>query len=126
MEKYKNQIGVGGLVISKREKELVNEVLDSSFLTYGDYSKRLESMFAVDHDCKFAVFNNSGTSSLQISLHSLKERYGWKDGDEVLVPSVTFVATSNIVIHYNMVPVFVDVDPRTYNMDPEQIESKIM
>ena len=70
MEKYKNQIGVGGLVISKREKELVNEVLDSSFLTYGDYSKRFESMFAVDHDCKFAVFNNSGTSSLQISLHS--------------------------------------------------------
>ena len=38
MEKYKNQIGVGGLVISKREKELVNGVLDSSFLTYGDYS----------------------------------------------------------------------------------------
>ena len=45
----------------------------------------------------------------------------WQDGDEVLVPTVTFVATSNIVIHNNMVPVFVDVETDFYEIDPTLI-----
>jgi CDP-6-deoxy-D-xylo-4-hexulose-3-dehydrase len=125
MEKYFKQIGVGGLEISRREKELVNQVLDSNQLTYSQMTKKFESQFASLHDSEFGLFLNSGTSALQIALQALKISRGWQDGDEVLVPAVTFVATANIVIHNGMVPVFVDVDPETYNMDANLIIEKI-
>lgn len=125
MKKYPYQIGVGGLVLSDYEKQLVNEVLDSNRLTYGPMTKRFEDEFAKSHGAKFGLFMNSGTSALHVALAALKARHGWSDGDEVIVPSVTFVATSNIVLHNNMTPVFVDVEPHTYNIDPKQIERKI-
>lgn len=125
MEKYFKQIGVGGLEINPREKELVNQVLDSNQLTYGQMTKKFESEFANLHDSRFGLFLNSGTSALQVALQALKISRGWQDGDEVLVPAVTFVATANIVIHNGMVPVFVDVDPKTYNIDADLIVDKI-
>jgi perosamine synthetase len=123
--RYPRQIGVGGLEITTREKELVNEVLNSNQLTYGPFTKRFENTFAEMHEVKHAHFMNSGTSALQIALQALKLVNGWKDGDEVLVPAVTFVATSNIVIHNNLVPVFVEVDQLTFNIDPSKIVEKI-
>lgn len=108
-----------------KEKEYVQQVVDSNRLSYGPFSEKFESQFAKMHDCQFAVFCNSGTSALHIALAALKERHGWKDDDEVLVPSVTFIATSNVVLHNRMRPVFVDVDSRSYNIDPAKIEEKI-
>jgi dTDP-4-amino-4,6-dideoxygalactose transaminase len=125
MIRYPNQIGVGGLVISQREKELVNQVLDSNQLTYSNFTRTFERMFAELHDVSYSLFVNSGTSALHIALQALKIQNGWVEGDEILVPAVTFVATSNIVIHNNLKPVFVDVDPRTYNLDAGLIEEKI-
>jgi len=60
-----------------------------------------------------------------MGLAALKEKYDWEDGDEVIVPALTWIATSNIVIFNNMKPVFVDVDPLTYNIDPTLIEAAI-
>lgn len=125
LKKFPYQIGVGGLELSNEEKRLANEVLDSNRLTYGPYTKRFEKEFAETHHCNFALFMNSGTSALHVSLAALKDMHGWSDGDEVLVPAVTFVATSNIVLHNNMTPIFVDVEPDTYNIDPAKIEEKI-
>ena len=125
MHKYPHQIGVGGLVLSDHEKQLVNEVLESNRLTYGPMSKRFEENFAKRHQCRFGLFMNSGTSALHIALAALKEKHGWSDGDEVIVPAVTFVATSNVVLHNHMTPVFVDIDPQTYNIDIGKIEEKI-
>ena len=125
MKKYPEQIGVGGLDLSEYEKKLVNEVLDSNRLTYGPMTKLFEKNFALAHDAKHALFMNSGTSALHLALASLKQKYRWEDGDEVIVPSVTFVATANIVIHNKMNPIFVDVERETYNIDPELIEDKI-
>lgn len=118
-------IGVGGLEITKEDKAMVNEVLDSNRLSYGEYTRRFEKEFAKLHGSKFAIFTNSGTSSLHISVAALKEKYGWEDGDEVIVPAITFIATSNVVIHNNLKPVFVDVDPFTFNIDPQKIENSI-
>lgn len=118
-------IGVGDLKFTKEDKEAVNRVLDSNRLSYGPVSKEFEREFAKLHDSKFAIFTNSGTSSLHIALASLKERYGWEDNDEVIVPALTFIATSNIVLHNNMMPVFVDVEETTFNMDPNKIEEAI-
>jgi len=118
-------IGVGGLEITDEDKKMVNAVLDSNRLSYGPYSKNFESEFARLHDSKFAIFTNSGTSSLHIAVAALKEKYNWNDGDEILVPAVTFIATSNVVLHNNLIPIFVDVDPKTFNIDPSKLEEKI-
>lgn len=119
------EIGVGGFAVSPLARRYVNEVLDSNRLSYGPFHRRFEAAFAAEHDSKHSVFCNSGTSALQIALQALKERHGWADGDEVVVPSVTFIATSNIVLHNRMVPVFADVDPRTYTLDPAKFEAAI-
>lgn len=121
----KESIGVGGLVLSPLAKKYVNDVLNRNRLSYGHYSKRFESEFAKAHGVAYACFVNSGTDALRIGLAAMKEYYGWRDGDEVIVPAVTFVATSNIVIQNQMTPVFVDVDPRTYNIDHHKIAASL-
>lgn len=119
------KVTVGDLQLGETEKQYLNEVIASNRLSYGPFTQRFEALFAEQHDCRYAVFCNSGTSALHISLAALKELHGWNDGDEVIVPSVTFVATSNVVLHNNLTPVFADVEPHTYNIDPAQVEAKI-
>ncbi|MCF7835750.1 MAG: DegT/DnrJ/EryC1/StrS family aminotransferase [Candidatus Marinimicrobia bacterium] len=125
MKKREKQIGVGTLEISPLARKYVNDVLDTNRLSYGPYSEKFERRFAEIHNRKFGIFCNSGTSALQVSLAVLKEMNGWQDGDEVIVPAVTFVATSNIVLQNNMTPVFVDVSPVSYNIAPQKIEEAI-
>ena len=121
MKKTEKQIGVGTFTASSLAKSYVQDVLNSNRLSYGPYSKKFEDEFAKLHDRRFGIFSNSGTSALQISLAALKEKYNWRDGDEVIVPAVTFVASSNIVLQNDMVPVFVDVDAKTYNINASLI-----
>lgn len=119
------QIGVGGFEISQRAKDLVAEVLESNRITSGPKMALFEEAIARAHDCRFAVMSNSGTSSLHVALWALKEVHGWEDGDEVLVPAVTFVATSNVAMYVGLKPVFVDVDPDYYTIDPAKLEERI-
>jgi perosamine synthetase len=118
-------IEVGTFTTTPRARQLVNEVLDSDRLSYGPMTRRFEAEFARLHGCRFGIMSNSGTSALQIALQAMKELHGWADGDEVLVPAVTFVATANIVLHNRMTPVPVDVEPLYYGMDPAQLEHAI-
>jgi perosamine synthetase len=111
--------------VTRKQKKLVREVLNSGRLTYGDKTRELEERFAKIHGVKYALFTSSGTAALKIALHALKDKYGWKDGDEVIIPTVTFVATMNVVLMNNLKPVLVDVDSRTVNIDPELIEKAI-
>jgi perosamine synthetase len=116
------RIGLGTAEISPLQRQLVNDVLSKNRLSYGEYTRRFESEFARLHDRRYATFCNSGTSALQVAVHALKERDGWKPGDEVLVPAVTFVASSNVVIQNGLTPVFVDVEPDHVGIDPAQLE----
>ncbi len=125
MERSPTQLGVGTLGLSERERAYVNEVLHSDRLSYGPFSRRFENEFAELHDSKYAVFVNSGTSALSIAIACLKETEQWSDGDEVIVPALTFVATVNVVLEHGLTPVFVDCDPISYNIDPALIEAKI-
>jgi dTDP-4-amino-4,6-dideoxygalactose transaminase/nucleoside-diphosphate-sugar epimerase len=118
-------ISLGEFITTQEIKENISDVLGSGRLSYGKYSKDFEEAFAKAHDCKFGILSNSGTSSLQVALGALKEKYKWKDGDEIIVPAITFVASVNVILQNNLKPVFVDVDPLTYNMDPAKIEEKI-
>lgn len=125
LRRYPRKIGVGGAIITSYAKRLVNRVLNSGRLSYGPFLRRFEIEFARICGRKFAVSANSGTSAMQVALHAFKERDGWKSGDEVIVPAITFVATANVVLQNGLKPVFVDVDPKTYHIDPKKIEGKI-
>jgi len=121
----KHQITVGNIKLNATAKKYLNQIATSSRLTYGPFTKKLESKFAKLHHRRWAVFTSSGTGALQAGLAVLKEVNNWQDGDEILVPAVSFVTTANIVYHLRLKPVFVDVELDTYNIDPDQIEKHI-
>lgn len=118
-------IGVGTPHINEKGIAYVNEALKNKRLSYGPFMQRFESAFAKHHGCRFGIMSNSGTSALHIALAALKEIHEWRDGDEVIVPAVTFIATSNIVLHNGMKVKFVDIDPDYYEIDPFKIEQAI-
>jgi perosamine synthetase len=123
--KNRDQIGVGTFQLPENAIEWVTEVLKTGRLSYGPFSERFEKKFANLHDCKFGIFTNSGTSALTVSLAALKEKYFWKEGDEVILPAVTFISTANVVVQLGLKPVFVDVDPIFYCLDPKKLEQSI-
>ena len=104
---------------------LVTEALANGRLSYGPMHREFEARFAKMHGKAHGIFTASGTCALQLALQSLKEIRGWGDGDEVIVPAVTFPATVNVVIHCGLKPVFADVCRDTYNIDPAQIEARV-
>ena len=82
---------------------------------------RFEEKFADFHDAKYCISTSSGTTALWVALKAA----GVKAGDEVIVPPYTFIATASAVLMANAVPVFVDIDENTLNIDPELIEKAI-
>jgi len=123
--KPNKQIGVGGFEFGPKEKYYLQQVMQSNRLSYGPFSQKVEKLFADLHECQYSIFCSSGTAALHLAVSALKEKYNWRNGDEIIVPAVTFISTSNVVIHNDMKPVFVDVDPITYNINPSLIEKKI-
>src|SRR6185503_13953531 len=115
------RIGVGEVRLSQQAILNVNEVLAANRLSYGPFTRQFEKRFAALHGRRWATFVNSGTDALRIGLAAMKERYGWKDGDAVLVPAVTFVASYNVVGQVGLRPVLVDIEPDYYSMDPVQV-----
>lgn len=77
--------------------------------------------FAKYHDAKYALACANGSAAIEICLKAL----GIGPGDEVIVPPYTFISTATSVLHVNAVPIFVDIEPDTYNMDPNRIEEAI-
>ncbi len=125
IKKISYQLGVGAGDLGALERRLVMDVLKKQRLSYGSYSRKFEESFARLHGCNFGLFVNSGTSALRIAVAALKEAEHWNDNDEILCPAVTFVASANVIIMNGLRPVFVDVDPKIYNIDPAKIEAHI-
>lgn len=119
------KIGVGCVEIGEPEIEAVTKVLRSGHISPGPTVREFESRFANLHRSKHGIMMNSGTDALRIALAALKEHYGWDDGDEVIVPALTFVATANVVLQNKLTPVFVDVNPDDFNIDIQKIEEAI-
>ena len=119
------QIGIGDLIIDARARANIKQVLDSSHLSYGHFSRSFEEQFAAFHACAHAIFMASGTSALQAALSILREMHGWVDGDEVIVPAMTFIATPNIVLHNNLDVRFAEVDSVSCNIDPTKLEEAL-
>ncbi len=91
-------------------------MLDANRLSQGTFVRKFEKEFAHLHEQRYGIALNSGTSALHVGLEAMKEKFDWKTADrnlKVLVPAVTFIATSNACLHTGLEPVFVDVDPKT-------------
>ena len=108
---------------SGNELNYVREVIDSGFGsgTSGGMNNRFEKAFAEKVGVKYAVTFNSGTSTLHAALHALDVNAG----DEVIIPPLTVISNVDAIFAQNAIPVFADIDPDTFNIDPEDIRKKI-
>lgn len=107
--------------ITKTEEKAVLEVLRSGVLSMGPKVEAFEKKFAEFVGTKYAVGVSSGTAGLHLALIAA----GITEGDEVITSPFSFIASSNAILYVGATPVFVDIDPVTYNMDPAKIESAI-
>lgn len=117
---YKIPVAAPSLI--GNEKEYVNDCMESGWISSaGKYIELFEACFAEFCGVKHGVACCNGTVALHLALVAL----GVEAGDEVIVPTLTFVATANAVTYCGATPVFVDSEPETWNLNPASIESKI-
>ncbi|HEU4676532.1 MAG TPA: DegT/DnrJ/EryC1/StrS family aminotransferase [Motilibacteraceae bacterium] len=108
-------------ILGDEEREAVDRVLRSGMVAQGPEVAAFEQEFAALVDGRQCIAVNSGTSALHMAFLAA----GLKPGDEVIVPSFTFAATANSVALAGGVPVFADIDPATFNLDPAAAEAAI-
>ncbi|MBW1806295.1 MAG: aminotransferase class I/II-fold pyridoxal phosphate-dependent enzyme, partial [Deltaproteobacteria bacterium] len=114
-------IPYGRQYIDEDDIQAVTEVLRSEWLTQGPNTVEFESALCEIVGAGYAVAVNSGTSALHIACLAA----GVKDGDEIITSSITFVASANCTVYCGGKPVFADIDPKTYNISPGEIEKRI-
>lgn len=111
----------GKQVIDEEDIASVVKVLQSDFLTSGPAIEQFEAEIAAFTGAKYAVAFSSGTAA----LHGACYAAGIGKGDEVITTPMTFAATANCVLYQGGVPVFADIDPQTYNLDPARVRERI-
>jgi len=115
------KISLSGSDITEKEKKAVLNVLESPYLSLGPRLPEFEEKMAEYIGTKYAIAVNSGTSALHLIVRAL----GIGRGDEVITTPFSFIASANCVLFENARPVFVDIDPKTLNIDPDLIEKSI-
>lgn len=108
-------------VFDETERRLLNAVLESGRWWYGERVREFEAAYAAFQGARHAVSCTNGTTALEMGLRAL----GVVEGDEVIVPPYTFVATASAVITVGAVPVFADIEPDSLNLDPADVERKL-
>jgi perosamine synthetase len=104
------------------ELKYVTDCVSSGWISsIGKYIKKFEEEFSKFSDTKYGIATSSGTTALHLALVT----FGVTKGDEVLIPTLSFIATANCVAYTGAKPIFVDSEPRTWNMDPEKVKEKI-
>lgn len=118
---HRPAIPIARPLISEEEKQAVIEVLESGQLAQGARTEAFEKAFAEYTGVKHSVAVNSGTAALIVALQA----HGVGPGDEVITSPFSFIATATSIIACGATPVFVDVDPFDFNLDPDLIEDAI-
>jgi len=108
-------------IIGPEEKKAVLEVLSSGYLVQGERVEKLEKEFAKYIGVKHCIAVNSGTAALHVALLAL----GIKKGNEVITSAFSFASSANSILFCDATPVFSDIDPKTFNINPEDIKDKI-
>lgn len=120
-KRRKNFLVFGKPVINEDEIQEVVGTLRSGWWGTGPKTELFEKKFGKYVGSKYALGVNSATAGLHLALKALNLR----PGDEVITTPMTFVSTANVIIHSGLKPVFADVDIKTWNIDPKEIEKKI-
>lgn len=107
--------------VDREEAQAVYDVVLSGWLAQGEKVRQFEERFAEYVGVKHAVTFFNGT----VALHGILLALGIGPGDEVIVPTFTFISTATSVIHAGATPVFADIDPRTFNISPSDVEAKL-
>lgn len=103
------------------ERELVGSVLQTNYLSMGPYILEFENAVKTFTGSRHAIAVNSGTAGLHLAVRAA----GWQDGDRVITTPFSFVSSTNVLLYERITPVFVDVDPLTGNIDPQQTAEAI-
>ena len=114
-------IPVANPYIGEEEAKAVYEVVKSGWVSMGERVKAFEESFSEYVNAKHSIATNNGTTALHLALIAA----GIKDGDEILVPDITFISTANAVLYERAVPVLVECDPITYNISLEDAERRL-
>lgn len=117
----KRNIPISLPVTGDEEWQATREPLVNGWLTSGPKVREFEQLFAERHQVKHALAVTSATTALHLALVALNVG----PGDEVIVPAFTWVSTANVVLYCGANVVFADVDPVTFNMDPEDLRKRI-
>ena len=117
----KRNVPIAVPATGEEEWQAVRESLVTGWVAQGPKVAAFEKAFAERHNVAHAVACTSGTTALHLAAASL----GIGPGDEVIVPSFTWIATANVVLYCGATPVFVDVDRRTFNVDPAKIAEHV-
>src|SRR6266536_3319549 len=115
------QIPIARPYIGEEEAAAAAEVVRSGWLTQGKQVQAFEDALAAYTGARHAIVVSNCTTALHLALVAA----GVGPGDEVICPSFTYIATANAVVHAGATPVFVDVDPQTYNTTPELLDAAI-
>lgn len=114
-------LAYGKQKIDEDDINSVVKVLKGDYLTTGPIVSEFENSVAKYVGTKYAVAVSNGTAALHMACYAA----GISEGDEVLVPAITFAASSNCVLYCGGKPVFIDIDPKSYNIDINKIKEKI-
>ncbi len=115
------KIPVFDISLGKREKDYVKDCLETSFIGQGKYVKALEDKFSAFSNCKYGITTTSGTTALHLACSAL----GLKKGDEVLVSSSTNMACAFAIDYCGAIPIPIDIEKETWQMDVSKVEDKI-
>jgi dTDP-4-amino-4,6-dideoxygalactose transaminase len=107
--------------LKKELDEAILKVVESQYFILGPEVESMEKEFCEYLNCKHAIGVSSGTDALLLALMAID----LQPGDEVIVPTYSFFATAGVVSRLNAVPVFTEIDPVTFNIDPENVKKKI-
>lgn len=118
------KVPFGTVSITPEARQLIDRILESTWVTKGKYVQEFEKKFAELFGVKEAVAVSSGTDADALACAVLYD-FGARRGDEIIVPALSFVATGNAVFQAGFVPVFVDVQRETLNINPAKIEEVI-
>jgi len=113
------KITVGNFRLDKTERDYIEEIMDSNWISEGKFVRRFEEEWAKYIGTKFSVVTNSGTSALIAAIFAVKHKYGIKDGSKVLTTPLTYNATVNAIVHNRLEPAFADIRMDNYCIDAD-------